>query len=235
MSSEDESSRGGYGSLGELGVVAFCLVGFTGGELVVNGVGAPHRGWGGARKRVEIFGAGIALVGMRGLRNFQPGRLYGITQRGNKGQWVCRDEEDFARSFELMRKYTARYGVKVHGWCVLHNHGHWIFEASDAESISNAMRDMQGQFSRFLNQKYRGAPWLLFGSLGGSRRRKRGWTRYLRAGPTNWSPRFDAQLLSDLGFKSFLRYVELNRAPRRVGTRRGERPALGGHRVCLVS
>jgi hypothetical protein len=48
---------------------------------------------------------------------------------------------------------------------MLHNHGHWIFEASDAESISNAMRDMQGQFSRFLNQKYRAMPWLLFGSL----------------------------------------------------------------------
>ena len=48
-----------------------------------------------------------------------------------------------------------------------HNHGHWLFEASTPESISNLMRDIQGCFSRYLNKKYADALELLLGPLEG--------------------------------------------------------------------
>ena len=50
----------------------------------------------------------------------------------------------FLEGMRLMDRASRRYGVRIHGWCLMHNHGHWIFEASSAESISNMMRDMQG-------------------------------------------------------------------------------------------
>ena len=51
-----------------------------------------------------------------------------------------------------MGRYAARYGVNVHGWGLMHNHGYWIFEASSEDSISNLMRDMQSCcYSRYLN------------------------------------------------------------------------------------
>ena len=93
----------------------------------------------------------------------------------------------------------------------MHNHGHWIFEASSEDSISNLMRDMQGVYSRYLNRKYQKEPWLLMAPLTlYGRRNKRMYSLYRRAGPVNWTPRFDAIFLDGAGFKSFLRYVENN-------------------------
>ena len=148
---------------------------------------------------------------MRPVRDFRPQQLYGVTQRGNQGQWVYRDDQDFQRGLDLMERYAARYGVNIHGWCLMHNHGHWIFEASAEDSISNLMRDMQGGYSRYLNRKYQKEPWLLMAPLTlYGRRNKRMYSLYQRAGPVNWTPRFDAMCLVGAGFKMFLRYLENN-------------------------
>ena len=148
---------------------------------------------------------------MRPVRDFRPQQLYGVTQRGNQGQWVYRDDQDFRKALDLMGRYAARYGVNIHGWCLMHNHGHWIFEASSEESISNLMRDMQSGYSRYLNRRYQKEPWKLLVplTLYGRRARKM-FSPYRRAGPVNWSPRFDAMFLDGAGFKMFLRYLENN-------------------------
>ncbi len=146
---------------------------------------------------------------MRPPRDFRPQQLYAVTQRGNAGQWVHRDREDFEEARRLMIRYAGMHQVNIHFYIQLHNHSHWVFEASDGESISNLMRDMQGNYSRYLNRKYRKKPWLLRAPLLGAKRRK-DLTRYLRAGPVNWSPRFDAEHLDAAGAKSFGRYVENN-------------------------
>ena len=48
---------------------------------------------------------------MRPVRDFRPQQLYGVTQRGNQGQWVYRDDQDFRKALDLMAHYAARYGV----------------------------------------------------------------------------------------------------------------------------
>lgn len=146
---------------------------------------------------------------MRLPRDFRPRQLYGVTQRGNGGQWVHRDRQDFEEARRLMIRYARRYEVKIHFYTQLHNHSHWVFEASDERSISNLMRDMQGNYSRYLNRRYRRVPWMLRAPLRGAKR-GRGFSRYLRAGPVNWSPRFDAVALDEAGARSFGRYVENN-------------------------
>jgi hypothetical protein len=72
------------------------------------------------------------------------------------------------------------------------------------------MRDMQGRYSYYLNQKYRNRPWLFVAPLGNRRKRRGSYSRYQRTGPVNWSPRFDAEPLDRAGFVAFLRYVENN-------------------------
>ena len=127
---------------------------------------------------------------MRPKRDFRPQQLYAITQRGNQGQWVYRDAEDFTKALDLIRKYATLHQVAVHGWCLLHNHGHWIFEASTTDSISNVMRDMQSRYSHYLNTKYKATPWLLIAPLYGCRDLDH-FSPYLRMGPVNWTPRYN--------------------------------------------
>ena len=102
----------------------------------------------------------------------------------------------------------------------MHNHGHWIFEASSEDSISNLMRDMQGVYSRYLNRRYQKEPWKLLAplTLYGRRARKM-YSPYRRAGPVNWTPRFDATFLDGAGFRSFLRYLENNPVRARMARR----------------
>jgi len=78
---------------------------------------------------------------------------------------VFKDEGDFLKALSSMDRYSEIHEVEVHGYCLMHNHGHWMFEASTEESISNLMRDMQGCDSRYLNKKYKDAPELLVGTL----------------------------------------------------------------------
>ena len=91
----------------------------------------------------------------------------------------------------------------------MHNHSHWIFEASSPQSISNVMRDMQSRYSHYLNVKYRATPWLLIAPLFGVKDIDH-FAPYLRSGPVNWTPRFDARFLDAKGFREFLRYLENN-------------------------
>ncbi len=46
---------------------------------------------------------------MRPERDFRSQQLYGVTQRGNQGQWVYRDDQDFRKALELMARYATRY------------------------------------------------------------------------------------------------------------------------------
>ena len=146
---------------------------------------------------------------MRKPRDFRPQQLYAITQRGNGGQWIHRDAEDFEQAIAYMRKYTALHQVRIHGWSLMHNHSHWIFEASTEESISNVMRDMQSRYSHYLNVKYRATPWVLIAPLFGVKDIDH-FAPYLRSGPVNWTPRFDSRFLDAKGFRGFLRYLENN-------------------------
>ena len=125
---------------------------------------------------------------------------------------MFKDEEDFLKALSLMDRYSEIHAVKVHGYSLMHNHGHWMFEASTEESISNLMRDMQGCYSRYLNKKYKDAPELLVGPLDLPAAIL---SKYFRAGPVNWTPRFDALHLDERGFRKFLRYIENN--PVRAG------------------
>ena len=40
-------------------------------------------------------------VAMPPERDFRPQQLYGVTQRGNQGQWVYRDDQDFQQGLGL--------------------------------------------------------------------------------------------------------------------------------------
>ena len=136
-------------------------------------------------------------------------KLYAITQRGNGGQWIHRDAQDFEQAIALMRKYTALHGVRIHGWSLLHNHGHWNFEASTPDSISNVMRERQSRFSHYLNVKYRDRPWVLIAPLFGVKDIDH-FAPYLRTGPGQLGSRFHARFLDANGFREFLRYLENN-------------------------
>jgi len=108
---------------------------------------------------------------------------------------VFKDEEDFLKALSLIDRYSEIHAVKVHGYSLMNNHGHWMFEASTEESISDAPKLLVGPLD---------LPAAIL-------------SRYFRAGPVNWTPRSGllALHLDERGFRKFLRYIENN--PVRAG------------------
>ncbi len=144
-------------------------------------------------------------------RNFEPHLLYHVVQRGNKGQWVFLDDEDFAFSLALLRKKAPLYGVTIHDYCLTCSQGHWLLQAKTKSGISCLMRDMQGQTSRYLNRKYKHRPWKLFVPLGTDDHTGRKWWRQ-QANPlkngVNWTPRFYATALEVRYREAIVKYIE---------------------------
>ena len=60
---------------------------------------------------------------MRPPRNYLSHQIYLITQRGNQGQWVYGDTEDFDMAVCFLRRYAPRHQVDIIGWKLLHNEG----------------------------------------------------------------------------------------------------------------
>ena len=65
--------------------------------------------------------------------------------------------------------------------------------------------EFDARYAGYLNRRYQKevlAPLTLYG-----RRTRKMFPPYRRAGPVNWTPRFDAMCLIGGGFKMFLRYL----------------------------
>lgn len=132
-------------------------------------------------------------------RNFRPFGIYHVVQRGNKGQWVFCDDDDFSFSLDLLKKKAPTYGVTVHAYCLTHNQGQWLLEPASKSGLSCLMRDMQCRMSKYLNRKYKDKPWRLFVPLETSDHEGRKWWNCQAVplkGGVNWTPRFFATQLT---------------------------------------
>jgi len=95
----------------------------------------------------------------RPKRNFIPGHLYDIWQAGNKLYPLYLDAEDLSKALRLLHTCSLRYGVRIHAHQYDEHQGAWLMEPASPHAISELMRDMQSQYSRYLNRKYGHRPY----------------------------------------------------------------------------
>ncbi len=119
-----------------------------------------------------------------------PGVWHHITQRGNRRQTVFFRDSDRKQYLDLLRRYCARYGVKVTGYCLMTNHVHVLAVPLSQASLARAFGRAHNDYSRWLNVA-------------------RGDTGHL------WQSRYYSCPMDDDHQWAALRYVELN--PVRAG------------------
>ena len=79
--------------------------------------------------------------------------IYHIILRGNGRQEIFHDDEDFIRFIETLDRYKTETKMKVHGWCLMHNHIHLLLEEGK-EELSATMKRIGVSFVWFYNRKY---------------------------------------------------------------------------------
>ncbi len=82
-------------------------------------------------------------------RAFEPDGIYHVISRGSNRQTVFRFDGDRIAFLDKMSKVAERYGIRWIAYCLMGSHYHAIAQTPDGR-LSDAMRDLNGGFSRLL-------------------------------------------------------------------------------------
>jgi len=79
-----------------------------------------------------------------------PAALYHVMMRGNSGQDVFSDDTDRYRFYLLLQETVARYGHRIHAFCLMSNHIHLAVQVGDVP-LSRIMQNIGFRYTRWIN------------------------------------------------------------------------------------
>jgi len=80
-------------------------------------------------------------------RFVMPGIPHHVTQRGNHREDVFASDQDRRRYLEILRRHSARHGLRFLAWCLMTNHVHLIAIPDHADSLGMALGHAHSQYS----------------------------------------------------------------------------------------
>jgi putative transposase len=108
-----------------------------------------------------------------------------VTQRGNRGIAVFRDERDRQVYLSMLGRYASRRGLDIWAYCLMDNHIHLIAVPHTRESLALALRDAHTAYAAWAN-------------------RQQGATGHL------WQGRFFSCVMDETHLWAAVRYIERN-------------------------
>src|SRR5262249_37899899 len=119
-------------------------------------------------------------------RVYIPGVSAHVFLRGHNRAPIFREDRDYERFLWIVRSVTAHYDVNVHAYALMSNHYHLIVTPQSDTALPDAMKEVNGDYTKYHNKKYE------------------------RLG-TAWCSRYGAKLLDDERYwLTCLKYVEKN-------------------------
>lgn len=84
------------------------------------------------------------------LENF----IYHIINRGNNGQAVFYDEDDFSKYLSLLRRYKEKFIFRVYAYCLMSNHAHLLIQPTQPSTLSKIMQSLTTAHTKLHHYKY---------------------------------------------------------------------------------
>jgi REP element-mobilizing transposase RayT len=88
----------------------------------------------------------------RPLRIEYPGAYYHVIHRGNAGEAIFRSKRDREKFLEYLAKAVERFGIKLHTYCLMTNHYHFLVETPEA-NLSRAVQWINVSYAAYFNRK----------------------------------------------------------------------------------
>jgi putative transposase len=98
----------------------------------------------------------------RPLRITYPGAHYHVTSRGNEQNDIFKSRRDREKFLSYLESSVARYGAKIHAYCLMTNHYHLLLE-TPVGNLSEIMRHINGAYTNYYNTKRKRAGHLFQG------------------------------------------------------------------------
>src|SRR3989304_4668226 len=83
-----------------------------------------------------------------------PGGLYHVIARGNKGQKVFRQDQDYRLYLKFLEEYKERYNFLLYAYVLMPTHLHLLTEVGQVP-LSGLMQRLQFRYTRNYNLRYR--------------------------------------------------------------------------------
>lgn len=89
------------------------------------------------------------------------GLVLHVVARSSEGRAAFESADDYRAFLALLRKYEARYRLKLYSYNLLPDHFHLLLSSDIDSGIPRAMRDILGTYSRYYNRRHkrRGTLW----------------------------------------------------------------------------
>lgn len=88
-------------------------------------------------------------------KDYIEGALYYVTARGDHNEEIFKEKSDYKAYVELLKKYKEQYGFKLFSFVLLSNHLHLLFELKPGLTISDVMHDLNANYTKYFNAKYK--------------------------------------------------------------------------------
>jgi len=88
----------------------------------------------------------------RTARVVLPGYPHHVTQRGNNRQDVFFTDDDRANYLRILGVQCRKYGVAVHGYCLMTNHVHLVLTPAAADGLAKAVGRTHFAYTHYLNK-----------------------------------------------------------------------------------
>jgi REP element-mobilizing transposase RayT/AraC-like DNA-binding protein len=89
----------------------------------------------------------------RPLRLEFAGALYHVTSRGDRKNFIFRDDSDRLAWLTILAKVCKRSNFIVHAFCQMTNHYHVVIETVDG-NLARGMRQLNGAYSQYFNRRH---------------------------------------------------------------------------------
>ena len=80
------------------------------------------------------------------------GGVYHVMVRGNGGQDIFFEKGDRSHLYLLLQEGLARYGHRVHGFCCMPNHIHFVIQVQNIP-LSQIMQNLSFRYTRWINSQ----------------------------------------------------------------------------------
>lgn len=87
-------------------------------------------------------------------RIHDPGAIYHVILRGNAGQDIFSDDKDRHRLYEILQASYARFGHRIHAFCLMTNHIHLAVQVSEI-SLSRIMQNVSLRYTQWFNWRHK--------------------------------------------------------------------------------
>jgi len=81
-----------------------------------------------------------------------PGGFYHVMLRGNGGQDIFLDPGDGRLFLDILGEAAARFGLRIHAWCLMPNHAHLLLQVG-AEPLARFMQRVTQRYTARINKR----------------------------------------------------------------------------------